>query len=191
MSNYKILVIDYEPRGIKQLRDPLVRAGHEVTVAQDGVAGIEAFNEVLPDLTLIEAMLPKRHGFEVCQVLKQTTHGESTPVVIVTSVYKGRRYRTQAIHNYKCDEYLEKPIAEEKLLEVVDRLLAGRVPTGGPAPAEAAEQPPVAAAPAAPEAAPAVAPAAKPAEGGDGAEFEIMERLDELLGNAEPNPNGS
>ena len=71
---------------------------------------------------LIEAMLPKRHGFDVCLDMKRSEHG-STPVVIVTSVYKGRKYRTQAIHQYKCDEYLEKPLAAEKLLETIDLML--------------------------------------------------------------------
>jgi DNA-binding response OmpR family regulator len=178
MPHYKVLVIDYEPRGVAQLRDPLHAAGYLVSVAHDGVSGMKLFEEIEPDLTLIEAMLPKKHGFEVCRDLKQTPHGAKSPVVIVTSVYRGRKYRNQAFHNYHCDEFLEKPISSSTLLSTVERLLEQR------------QAVPAAAAAAAPEAAkPEPAPAAQQAEAPqvepvpvDEAEAEISERLDELLG---------
>jgi DNA-binding response OmpR family regulator len=170
MPDYKVLIADYEPRGIQQLKEPLEKAGYRVSVAKDGLAAIEAFNTLKPHLTLIEAMLPKKHGFEVCQELKRTQHGAATPIVIVTSVYKGRKYRTQAVHNYGCDEYLEKPIDPEKLLMTVQRLIGDR--SGAPAPIVAAAEPP--------SDPPAVAPAKAPGS----AEIEIMERLDQILGDA-------
>ena len=117
----RILIIDYEPRSIKQLSDPLHALGHEVLVAKDGVVGLDVFKKEEPDLVLIEAMLPKRHGFEVCGEMKRTEHGRRTPVVIVTSVYKGRKYRSQALHQHGADEYLEKPIPPDRLTETVGR----------------------------------------------------------------------
>jgi len=180
MPHYKILVIDYEPRGLAQLRDPLHAAGYLVSVAHDGMSGMKLFEEIKPDLTLIEAMLPKKHGFEVCKELKATPHGKKSPVVIVTSVYRGRKYRTQAVHNFHCDEFMEKPIASDVLLATVERLLKdrGQSPdTPQPAPeAKAAPAKPVQAAPA-----PAPAPAVEQSADDD-AELEISERLDELLG---------
>jgi len=135
MPNYTILLIDYDPRSIEKLRTPLVMAGLRVEVAKDGLAGIKRFNELKPDLTLIEAMIPKKHGFEVCLELKKTPHGQSSAVLIITSVYKGRKYRTQAMHSYRCDEYLEKPITDESLVSIVKRHLPQRaVETHEPAP---------------------------------------------------------
>jgi DNA-binding response OmpR family regulator len=139
MANYKILVVDYEPRGLQQLREPLEKAGYEVLVAKDGLRAIQIFNESQPALTVLEAMLPKKHGFEVCQEIKKTAHGMTTPVVIVTSVYKGRRYRTQALHHYGCDEYLEKPVSAEVLLDTVRNLLE-KFPGTGQAPPESGGQ---------------------------------------------------
>lgn len=190
MSNYRILIADYEPRGIQQLREPLESAGYTVEVAKDGLKAIEVFNSLKPDLTLIEAMLPKKHGFEVCEELKKTQHGSMTPIVIVTSVYKGRKYRTQALHHYGCDEYLEKPIASDKLLATVKRLIgdeSSSAPAAGatsPTPApEATATPPAKPAPAARTAPPAPDPRPKSRSAGDDpdAEIEIMERLDEIL----------
>ena len=123
MADYTILIIDYEPRSIERLRAPLERAGYRVEVAKDGKAGIMKFHEIEPAAVIIEAMLPKRHGFEVCQELKQTPHGNRCAVMIATSVYRGRRYRHQAMHLYSCDAYLEKPLTEEDLLSTVESVL--------------------------------------------------------------------
>jgi CheY-like chemotaxis protein len=123
MADYTILIIDYEPRSIERLRKPLERAGYGVEVAKDGKAGILRFHEIEPAAVIIEAMLPKRHGFEVCQELKQTPHGNRCPVMIATSVYRGRRYRHQAMHLYSCDAYLEKPLVDEDLLSTIETAL--------------------------------------------------------------------
>ncbi len=169
----KILIIDYEPRGIKQMYEPLKDAGYEILLAKDGVTGLEVFLKEKPDLVLIEAMLPKRHGFDVCLDMKRSEHG-STPVVIVTSVYKGRKYRTQAIHQYQCDEYLEKPLASEKLLETVDRMLPDVETPVQAAPVEETASP----RPAAPK-------PAGDASSADQTEQEISNRLNEILFGSE------
>jgi DNA-binding response OmpR family regulator len=123
MPDYTILIIDYEPRSIRRLTELFVGAGYRVEVARDGVTGIHRFEEVRPDLTLVEAMLPKKHGFDVCLALKQTDHGSKSPVLIITAVYKGRNYRWQARNQYKCDRYIEKPVEDEQLLETVRAFL--------------------------------------------------------------------
>ncbi len=123
MSDYTILLIDYEPRSIAKIQGALVPAGFRIEVAKDGLAGIQAFKDLSPDLVLIEAMIPKKHGFEVCQELKATPEGKKTPIAIITAVYKGRRYRTQAIHLYGCDHYIEKPLEDQELLQICRTLL--------------------------------------------------------------------
>lgn len=123
MADYTILIIDYEPRSIELLRAPLERAGYRVEVATDGKAGIQRFHALRPSAVIIEAMLPKQHGFEVCKALKQTPHGILCPVMIATSVYRGRKYRHQATHLYSCDAYLEKPIADDDLITAVEGAL--------------------------------------------------------------------
>jgi TonB family protein len=134
MGDYTILIVDYEPRSIELARTSLAGAGFKVEVATDGVAGLDAFDRLNPDLVLIEAMLPKKHGFEVCQAIKKSPRGKRTPVLITTSVYKGRRYRTQALHIYGCDEYIEKPIAPDRLVALCRRFLNGG--TASPVPAD-------------------------------------------------------
>ncbi|MDX1388040.1 MAG: TonB family protein [Acidobacteriota bacterium] len=169
-SNYTVLNIDYEPKSIESTRSTLEKAGLRVEVAEDGVAGLEAFDRVKPDIVLIEAMLPKKHGFEVCQEIKKSNHGKNVPVVITTGVYRGRKYRTQALHIYGADEYLEKPIPEEKLVSMCKEFLARSGKTmDAPAPEMQAQS------------AVAVNGASPTSPTADVTEQEIMERLDALL----------
>jgi TonB family protein len=181
------LIVDYEPRNVAAASGPLEKAGYKVEIAADGVAGLRAFEKLAPALVLIEAMLPKKHGFEVCQEIKKTSLGKRTPVVITTAVYRGRKYRTQALHIYGADEYLEKPFTGEQILEVCVRFL-GEPPGAAPA----VEEQPVAvnqgvAGPPTVSATPTASEPTTDTPGtfskivGDLTEEEITERLDSIL----------
>ncbi|MFB3117562.1 MAG: PleD family two-component system response regulator, partial [Myxococcota bacterium] len=125
MSNQTILLIDYDPASINRTTTPLTRAGYQVEVAKDGLSGLAAFERTKPALVLVEAMLPRKHGFEVCQEIKATPEGKSTPVLITTAVCRGRKYRMDALQIYGCDEYIEKPIADDELVSIVTRFING------------------------------------------------------------------
>jgi TonB family protein len=123
MSNRTILLIDYDPQAIESAIQPLTNAGFTVEVANDGVAGLAAFERLHPDLVIIEPMVPKKHGFEVCQEIKRSAHGKSTPVLITTGFYRGRKHELEAKQFYGCDAYLEKPVAEELLVSTCRKCL--------------------------------------------------------------------
>jgi two-component system phosphate regulon response regulator PhoB len=125
MADRTILIVEYDPSSIERIRGVLEPAGYRVEVAHDGLAGIEAFHRLKPDLTLIEPLIPRKDGFEVCRELKATPHGKSTPILLVTGVYKRREHRLRALHFCGCDDYLEKPIADEALLAAVRKFLSG------------------------------------------------------------------
>jgi CheY-like chemotaxis protein len=119
----RILVVDYDPKILGSLQDILIENGYAVETAKDGIAALALYRDYRPDLVLLEAMIPKKHGFEVCQEIKKDPEGKSIPVIITTSVYKGRKYRSQAMHVHGCDEYVEKPCTPEALLEIVKRFV--------------------------------------------------------------------
>ena len=126
--DYTILIIDYEPRNVERLTETLESAGFNVAVANDGVSGVRAFERLQPDLTLIEVMLPRRSGLEVCQELKRSDHGRKSLVVMMTSRFRARTYRSQALHQYGADGYLEKPVPEDQLNEILGELTGGESP---------------------------------------------------------------
>jgi len=123
MSNETILLIDYDPASITRTATPLTKAGYQVEVAKDGLSGLAAFERIKPALVLVEAMLPRKHGFEVCQEIKAKPEGKSTPVLITTAVCRGRKYRMDALQIYGCDEYIEKPITDDELLSMIARFI--------------------------------------------------------------------
>jgi TonB family protein len=122
MGMKKILVIDYDQSSLQTLHKTLTQEGFEVVLASDGQAGWEKFQAEKPDLVLMEAMLSKIHGFELCdRITKDPVR--KVPVFIMTGVYKDRVYRTEALRTYGASEYFEKPLDMLKFVASIHALL--------------------------------------------------------------------
>jgi TonB family protein len=112
----KVLLVDYEVNKMKATEEALSERGFEVVTAHDGLEALQQFTATRPDLVLLEAMLPKLHGFEVCKAIKRSEAGRDVPVIITTGVYKSAKYKRQAIKDYLADDYLIKPFDFEELM---------------------------------------------------------------------------
>jgi TonB family protein len=122
MPKKKVLLIDFDAEFVKFLSRSLVDEGYDVITAPDGLAGFEKFSEIQPDLVIMEAMLPKFHGFELCSRI--TSHPtKKSPVIIVTGIYKDAVYKTEALRNLGASAFFEKPINLEQLLNKVYELI--------------------------------------------------------------------
>jgi len=132
----KILVIDYDQGSLSSLQGILVKEGYQVVTAGDGQAGWDKFNRESPDLVLMEAMLPKVHGFELCQRIT-SERNSLAPVFIMTGVYKDRVYRTEALRTYGASEYFEKPLKMAEVLASIEAVLGKPKKTPAPEPAPA------------------------------------------------------
>ena len=122
MGMKKILVIDYDQNSLSFLQGALTKEGYLVVTAGDGQAGWDKYNKESPDLVLMEAMLPKVHGFELCQRITSERNSQAV-VFIMTGVYKDRVYRTEALRTYGASEYFEKPLKMSELLASVQAVL--------------------------------------------------------------------
>lgn len=129
----KILVIDYDQNSLAALHGILAKEGYEVVTAADGQAGWDKYNKESPDLVLMEAMLPKVHGFELCQRITSERNSQAT-VFIMTGVYKDRVYRTEALRTYGASEYFEKPLKMAELLTSIEAVLGKPQPRPEPEP---------------------------------------------------------
>ncbi|MBN2431673.1 MAG: protein kinase [Acidobacteria bacterium] len=119
MSDRKLLVADYNTRELQRLRKLFTENGYEVVAVQDGKSALDKFFAEKPHVVLLSAMLSKINGFDVCLQIKNSTEGMNTPVILATAVYKGQKYRAKAIHENKASEFIEKPIPDDKLLEII------------------------------------------------------------------------
>jgi DNA-binding response OmpR family regulator len=122
MADKKILVVDYDAKSLASMTKLLKANKFKVVTAADGRAGYAAFQTEKPDLVVLEAMLPKIHGFDLTRTISQETKGR-VPVVLVTGVYKGPKYRQEATTGLGAAEYFEKPLDTEAFIAAVKRLL--------------------------------------------------------------------
>lgn len=118
----RILLVDDDPEIIESLRTILEGKGHQVLVARDGNQGLALAERELPDLLILDMMMPKKSGFLVLERLKgKDAKTRKMPTIMITA-NEGGRHRAYA-EMLGVDEYIRKPFAIDKLMASVDRLL--------------------------------------------------------------------
>jgi two-component system phosphate regulon response regulator PhoB len=117
----KILVIDDEADLLEVVDFNLTQAGHQVITATDGEAGIELARRHQPDLVLLDLMLPKLPGTEVCRALKRDPATRSMPVLILTA--RGEEIDRVVGFELGADDYVCKPFSVRELLLRVSAIL--------------------------------------------------------------------
>ncbi|MDP8225894.1 MAG: response regulator [Candidatus Lernaella stagnicola] len=119
----RILVVD-DDRNIGQiLHASFSSKGYETIVSRNGEDALTKFEEVKPDLVLLDVLLPKMNGWEVCRKLKDTELGTQTPIILMSAVYKNYKMQQDAISKYGADDFVEKPFQLSKLLDLVEKLI--------------------------------------------------------------------
>ena len=118
----RILIVDDEPNIVVSLEFLMKREGFEVAVAGDGEAALRAIEEQRPDLVLLDIMLPKKNGFEVCQTIRAKPDLQSVKIVMLTA--KGRDTEVAKGTALGADAYMTKPFSTKDLIGQV-RLLLG------------------------------------------------------------------
>ncbi len=121
----KILLVDDEPDLVKSVKRRLEACGYEVVVAQDGEAGLEAAVSLAPDLIILDVMLPKRNGIEICAFLKKNILFSKIPVIIFTAKSGGES--KEAAREAGADAYVVKPFDKDVFMAQVHRLLGEQV----------------------------------------------------------------
>ncbi len=119
MMQKKVLIVDYDMKDTTRVSELLTNYGFEVAIAGDGQAGWDQYSALKPDVVLLEPMLSKIHGFELCQRIRSDSLGR-TQVIIVTGTYKDPIYKTETLRTYGIFRYFVKPVDNDKLLAAVN-----------------------------------------------------------------------
>lgn len=122
MAEKKILIVDYDAQSVDALTRLVKSQKIQVVTASDGQMGYEKFRSEKPDLVILEAILPKIHGFDLTKKISQESGGQ-VPVVIVTGLYKGPHYRHEAVSSFGASDYFEKPVDPERFVETIRALM--------------------------------------------------------------------
>ncbi|MBN2362445.1 MAG: response regulator [Deltaproteobacteria bacterium] len=120
------LVVDDEPAIRQILCEFLGRSGYTVRQAADGTAALQMLQAELPDVILLDAMLPGVHGFDICYRVKHSQATKHVRVIMISAIYRGWRYADDVQRLYGADAFLEKPFRLEDLKRLLDQTLSGR-----------------------------------------------------------------
>jgi len=137
-----VLVVDDEPEIRQLVQRTLLAKGYAVELAEDGAEALEKAERILPDLVLLDAMLPRVHGFEACRRIKASERTRNVPVIMMTAIYRGWRFAQDARDSYGAVDYVEKPFRLEDLLRRVEEALRAGAAAGNAAEREHAESAP-------------------------------------------------
>jgi len=121
MSTPRILVVDDEPNIVISLEYLMRREGFEVAVAGDGEAALAALEREPFDLLILDVMLPRRSGFDLCRDLRADPRRNGLKILMLTA--KGREAEVARGLSLGADAYVTKPFSTKDLVAQVKSLL--------------------------------------------------------------------
>ena len=116
----KILVVDDEVDILELLKYNLTKEGYEVETATDGIKGVEVAKTFLPDLILLDIMMPKQDGVETCRQVREIPEMVNSFVIFLTA--RSEEYSEVAAFDMGADDYITKPIKPRALLSRINAL---------------------------------------------------------------------
>ncbi|MEO8877297.1 MAG: response regulator [Polyangiaceae bacterium] len=121
-----ILIVDDEDDIRKMLRRIFVDKGHNVVEADRGLLALRMVKEHVPDLILLDAMLPELHGFDIARRIKGSEKYGKIPIIMMSAVYRGWRIAEDLKQAYGIEAYIEKPFKIAEITAAVAKSLAQR-----------------------------------------------------------------
>jgi DNA-binding response OmpR family regulator len=121
-----ILIVDDDPDLVETVAMMLESKGFEVGKAYDGIEGEEAIKKRRPDVLILDVMMPRKNGYELCKELKSNKWTKEIPVILLTAV--GEAVPTTSYSHaegmaVEAEDFIPKPVDAATLVEAVQRLL--------------------------------------------------------------------
>lgn len=127
----KILVVDDEPDIVELVAYNLKREGYQVYTAANGQEAVTTAKKVMPDLIILDVMMPKMDGIEACRIMRAMPEFKSTFMVFLTA--RSEEYSEIAGFNVGADDYIAKPIKPRALLSRINAILRRNMQSEEPA----------------------------------------------------------
>ncbi len=116
-----VLIADDEPNIVRSLQFLMTKAGYDVRVARDGEQVLEEIARAQPDLVLLDVMMPKRDGFDLCQTIRANPAWAGVRVIMLTA--KGRDIEREKGLAMGADDYITKPFSTKDVVAQVAKVL--------------------------------------------------------------------
>jgi DNA-binding response OmpR family regulator len=125
----KILIADDEPNIVTSLEYLMQKSGYDVKIARNGDEALALVESFLPDLVLLDVMMPRKSGYEVCQQIRERPDWLHIKVVMLSA--KGREAEVNKGLSLGADIYITKPFSNQELIARIDDLLGDGAKPGG------------------------------------------------------------
>jgi len=126
-SKQKILIVDDEPDILELIEYNLKKEGYNVYTARNGQEAVSEAKKVLPDLIILDIMMPKMDGIEACRIMRTMPEFKNTFMVFLTA--RSEEYSEIAGFNVGADDYIAKPIKPRALVSRINAILRRNSPT--------------------------------------------------------------
>lgn len=124
MAARRVLIVEDEPHIVLSLTFLLERAGYQTAVATDGDAALALARRLRPDVVLLDVMLPRRNGYEVCQAIKADPELSTMPVIMLSA--RGQEVEVLKGLALGASAYVTKPFGNAEILEAIRAALEPR-----------------------------------------------------------------
>ena len=118
----RILIVDDSPSQLMSIRRIVEKLGHDALTAEDGAAGVEAAKRELPDLILMDVVMPNLNGFQATRSITREPTTKHIPVILVTT----KDQDTDRVWGMRqgAKAYITKPFSESELADVINQYIA-------------------------------------------------------------------
>jgi len=123
----KVLIADDEPNIVTSLEFLMTKSGYEVEVARNGEEALALVESFMPDLVLLDVMMPQRSGYDVCQKMRERAEWRHIKIVMLSA--KGREAEVSKGLSLGADAYVTKPFSNRELIAKVGGLLGQNAKT--------------------------------------------------------------
>jgi len=122
----RILIVDDSPSQLMGIRRIVEKLGHEALTAEDGAAGVEAAKREIPDLILMDVVMPNLNGFQATRSITREPSTKHIPIVLVTT----KDQDTDRVWGMRqgAKAYITKPFSESELADMIQQMLGGEAP---------------------------------------------------------------
>jgi len=121
MATQRVLLVDDSATALMMERMILARGKYDVVTARNGAEAVEKARELLPDLIVMDEMMPEMGGIEACRRIRAQDETCAIPIILVTT--RGEPEHVEAGFESGCNEYVTKPVDSVELLSKVESLL--------------------------------------------------------------------
>ncbi|HKZ16334.1 MAG TPA: response regulator [Geobacteraceae bacterium] len=124
-SRIRVLVANESPVFCRAVEKVLSAEPFDVFTCNDGKSALDAIEEMIPHVVLLDVALPVMYGFEVCEAVRKNPATASVKIILIAAIYDGTRYKREPCSLYGADDYIEKHHIPDALAAKIYKLVFG------------------------------------------------------------------